>query len=276
MNSLQELKNKMKKISIIVFAVIAVVAISSLSLAVNSAAALPTTDNADRLTNKPVQKSWVRINGVINNWGTADVNGLLQTRARTTLLESEDTRQLASATAVWTTNTSHPINSVKAKENFTYTFYAARLTNASVSTLSIGDSDYFLNGTWNLYTVNSNITIITNEANEIISVHRESDTQVSKAYGKLSVTDNWTKFALSIDGIEPLTGSVFRSMTRQMQFNPFKILDDSSTKVTRADLSEMVKCYHAMPGWGNYDAQMDFNGNFKIDIADLSTVASNM
>ena len=31
-----------------------------------------------------------------------------------------------------------------------------------------------------------------------------------------------------------------------------------------------------MPGWGNYDAKMDFCGHFKIDIADLSTVASNV
>jgi len=34
--------------------------------------------------------------------------------------------------------------------------------------------------------------------------------------------------------------------------------------------------YGAMPGWGNYDARMDFCGHFKIDIADLSTVAANM
>jgi len=31
-----------------------------------------------------------------------------------------------------------------------------------------------------------------------------------------------------------------------------------------------------MPGWGNYDARLDFCGHFKIDIADLSTVACNM
>ena len=266
----------MKKISILAFAVIAIIVVSSLSIAVSSAAALPATDKLNMSSNKPVQKSWVRINGVINNWGTEDVNGLLQTRARTTLLASEDKRQLASATAMWTNSTSRPINSVKAKENFTYTFYTARLNNASISEFSLDNSDYFLNGTWNLYTVTSNITIITNENNTIISVHRESDTKASKAYGELNITDNWTKFTLSIDDQEPLTGSVFRSMTRQIEFNPFKMIEDSSTKVTRADLSEMVKCFHAMPGWGNYDAQMDFNGNFKIDIADLSTVAANM
>ncbi len=265
----------MKKFSILAYAVIAIVLVSSLSLAVNSVAAAPNIQ-LDRSTNRPVQKTWVRLNGVINYWGDAEVNGLLQTRARTTLLATDNTRQLTSATAVWTTNNSRPINSVKAKENFTYAFYSARLNNASVSEFSIDDSDYFLNGTWNLYTVNSVITVITDENNTIVSVHRESDTQVTQAYGELNVTDNWTNFTLTIDGIEPLTGSIFRSMTRQVEFNPFKILEDSSTKVTRADLSQMVTYFHAMPGWGNYDAQMDFNGNFKIDIADLSTVAANM
>jgi hypothetical protein len=266
----------MKKISILALAVIAIIVVSSLSIAASSAAASPTTGKHGMSANKPVQKSWVRINGVINSWGEEEVNGLLQTRARTTLLASEDKRQLTSATAMWTTNTSHPISNVKAKQNFTYTFYTARLSNASVSDFNADNSDYFLNGTWSLYTVKSNVTIITNENNIIVSVHRESDTQVSKAYGELNVTDNWTKFTLSIDGQEPLTGLVFRSMTRQIEFNPFKIIEDSSTKVTRSDLKEMVKCFHAMPGWGNYDAQMDFNGNFKIDIADLSTVAANI
>lgn len=179
----------MKKFSILAFAVIAIVLVSSLSLAINSVAAAPNIQ-LDKSTNRPVQKTWIRLNGVINYWGDAEVNGLLQTRARTTLLATDNTRQLMSATAVWTTNNSRPINSVKAKENFTYTFYSARLNNASVSEFSVDDSDYFLNGTWNLYTVNSIVTVITDENNTIVSVHRESDTQVTKAYGELNVTDN--------------------------------------------------------------------------------------
>lgn len=265
----------MKKTSILALAVIAIIIASSLSLAVNSVAATP-KNGLEKATNRPLQKTWVRLNGVIDYWGDVEVNGLLQTRARTTLTASENTRQLTSATAIWTTNTSRPINSIRAKENFTYTFYSARLNNASVSEFSVNDSDYFLNGTWNLYTVNSIVTVITDENNTVVSVHKESDTQVSKAYGELSITDNWTKFTLTIDGIDPLTGSIFRSMTRQMAFNPFKILEEFSTKVTKADLSHMVTCFRAMPGWGNYDTQMDFNGNFEIDIADISTVAANL
>ncbi|XHH09769.1 MAG: hypothetical protein ACFCUE_03850 [Candidatus Bathyarchaeia archaeon] len=263
----------MKKSSIIALTIASILLISSLTLAVNFAAA---AQNRGENSNRPQQKTWVRINGVINSWGEEEVNGLLQTRSRTTLLANEDKRDLTSATAIWTTNNSRPINSVRDKENFTYVFYAARLNNASVSDFSISDTDYFLNGTWNLYTVTSTITVTTDENDTIVNVHRESDTQVTQAYGELSITDNWTKFTLNIDGQDSLSGTVYRSLTRQAAFNRFAIIDQSATKATRADLSQMATCFHATPGWGNFDAQMDFNGNFEVDIADISTVAANM
>ena len=71
--------------------------------------------------------------------------------------------------------------------------------------------------------------------------------------------------------------SVFAYVQRQVQFNPFKVTDDTSTNfVTKADIAAVIHAYGAMPGWGNYDARMDFCGHYKIDIADLSTVATNM
>jgi hypothetical protein len=153
------------------------------------------------------------------------------------------------------------------------------LTNASVSTLSANSiaTDYFLNGTWTVYTVISNITIITNADGQITNVHRSSDTSIQKAYGELTVTNSWTTFTLAINGIDPLTGSVVRSVTRQVQFNPFKVTDDTTSNVvTRADIAAVAQSYGSMPGWGNYDARLDVCGHFKIDIADLSTVAANV
>lgn len=263
----------MKKLSIIALTVTAILLVSTLGLAANFATA---AQNHGENSNRPLQKSWVRINGVIDTWGEEEVNGMLQTMARTTLLSDENTRQLTSATAIWTTNDSRPINSVRAKENFTYTFMAARLNVSQVSEFNIDDTDYYLNGTWNLYTVTSEITVITDENNTIVRVLRNSDTQVEQANGTLTITDSWTQFTLKIDGQEDLSGTVFRSLTRQMAFNRFAFVDQTAAKTSRADLSKMVTCFRAMPGWGNYDAQMDFNGNFKIDITDLSTVASNL
>jgi len=267
-----------KKIPIVI-AIIALFAVSSISLAVAQTSMANPLTTATNMPNAIATRSYIRINGIINQWGTTNVNGALQTQAGTSTRVDLSTNQLAMATAIWTTNTSRPISAVFAKQNFTYVFYEARLANASVSTLSASTSatNYVLDGAWKVFTVISNVTIITNDQGQITKVHRSVDTSVQKADGELKVTDNWTKFTLSINGIDPLTGTVFRSVQRQVAFNPFKVTDDTTTNaVTRADAAAIIRSYGAMPGWGNYDAKMDFCNHFKIDIADLSTVASNM
>src|SRR4030066_1151995 len=255
----------------IALSLIAIIAVSSLSLAASFANALPWMGPGPngllnrmaqaRMGNGLTQKSWGRITGVITQWGAADVNGFLQTQARTAIFDTSDTKQLATAGAIWTENTSRPISAVRAKENFTYTFYAARLRNASVSELNYGDSNFFISGNWNVYNVTSNVTIITNNG-EITNIHRESDTEVGKVYGELSVTNNWKEFTLDLEGYDTLSGFVTRTRTGLMMFNPFKITDDlastASDVVSKADLVTVAKNYRAMPGWGNNDKRRDF------------------
>jgi len=274
-----------KKLAIILLAIIAV---GSLSFAASCAQAFPMKGHnnmfnafSGAMSNKPVQKNWVHIDGVITQWGSTNVTGYLSTNTKTTLFNTSDTRKLASASAIWTTDKLRPLlTAIRTKENLTYVIYSAKLSNASVATLSYDDSNFFMNGTWNVNTVTISVTVITNSSGNITSVHRDTDIVPTTAYGELTVTDNWTKFTLAIDGIDPLTGSVRRSMMRQMQWNPFKITDDLtssvSESVTKTDLSAVVNCYGNMPGWGSYDQKMDFNFNYRIDIADLATVAANV
>jgi hypothetical protein len=267
------IKNK-----VLVFALIAVFAVSSLALTVNLANAKTGAPNITDTSNRILQRSAIRINGAITSWGTADARGQLQTQAMVGT-HAITTNQLVKAGAIWTTNISRPINDVRAKQNFTYNFYEARLTNASVSTFSANATlgNYFLNGTWNVYTVLSTVTIITNINGTITSVHRDVTTSVQQSYGELNVTNNFTKFTLAINGIDTLSGRVNFSVTRQAQFNPFKVTNDLTTDaVTKADFGAVMRNYRAMPGWGNYNINMDFNKNYQVDIADLSTVACNM
>ena len=151
----------MNKNKALIFAVIGVLFVSSLALAVESVAAMPR--GMANIMNRMASASWVRINGNVNLWGTDSVHGQLQTQARAAVLRNSDTKELTSATAIWTANTSRPIQSVRAKENFTYVFYVARIPNASISTASVSVGSYFLNGTWNFAKVTSAVTIITNE-----------------------------------------------------------------------------------------------------------------
>lgn len=264
---------------------LAFIAIASVSLAISYVQAFPMMGHNSMfnslsgapMSSSPVQRNWVHVDGVITKWGSTNVTGFLSAQARTTLFNTSDTRQLASASALWSTDKLRPLmNAVRTKENITSTVYSARLWNASVATLSYDHSGFFMNGTWNVDTVTINIIIHTDNSGNITSIHRDIDITPTKAYGELNVTDNWTKFTLAINGINPLAGSVRRSMMRQMQFIPFKVTGDPTSSVTRTDLAAVANCYGNMPGWGNYDQTMDFNFNYRIDIADIATVAANV
>lgn len=256
----------------LIFAVIGILLVSSLALAVDAAMAMP--QGMANIVNKVASASWVRINGNVNLWGTTTVHGQLQTQAKAATLLNSDTKALTSATAIWTANTSRPIQSVRAKENFTYVFYIARIPNASISTASVSVGSYFLSGTWNFAKVTSTVTITTSDDGTITHIHRDQDVSPIRANGELSITSN--QFTLKINGIDQLSGSVYSSITRSW-FNPFKMTDDTTGNVvTRSDVNAIGQNYGAMPGWGSYDTRMDFNNNYRVDIADISTVAANM
>src|SRR4030065_978895 len=144
-------------------AILAVAALTSVVL-VGAAYALPISA---MLSSRPSQTRWVQATGIVTKWGDLNAKGMLHMQARTALLVNEDTRQFARASVVWTVNLTRPISSFKAKENFTYTFYTAKLLNASVSEFTPSEDEYKLTGTWNVATVKSNITEITNPQNKM-------------------------------------------------------------------------------------------------------------
>jgi hypothetical protein len=264
----------MNKNKTLIFAIIGVLLASTFTVAVNFAQAIP-TNTVNTVANRLLSGSWIRINGVISEWGTTDVRGQLQTQARERTHMLSDTNQLTSATAIWTTNITREISAVQAKENFTYVYYVARLPNASISTASvISAAEYALTGTWNLANVTSTITVLTDENGVITQVHRDQTVKPGKAIGDLTISGN--QFTLTINGRETLTGLVYRSIARTWT-NPFKMTDDTTSNiVTRSDVKVVAHCYGAMPGWGSYDTRMDFNNNYRVDIADISTVAAKM
>jgi hypothetical protein len=265
-------------------ALLAIIVISSLSFAVASAGAVGPSDQGwgwrvgpvmRRGAMVPFQRSWIRVNGIVETWGSQEVNGSLSVNARTVGF-GEVVRQAAFATAIWSNTTNF-----RQKGNFSYSFYVARLVGANVSALNFDDVDFFLNGTWNVFNVTISQTIIkSGDLESGYTIDRQTKTNIdpiaTKAYGELNVTDNWTKFVLKIDGVDELKGVVSRARMIQMIFNKFKVSEDGTDKVSRVDLTVLAKIYGAKPGWGSYDSNMDFNCNYKIDIADLTTVAANV
>lgn len=275
----------MKKIAA---ALLAIIAVSSLCFAVASASAMGPGNRGWGWSMGywmrggamfPFQRSWVRLNGIVETWGalevTQEVNGSLSVNARA-VGSDEEARGFAFVTAIWSNTTSF-----REGGNFSHSFYAARLVEANVSMLGFEGADFFVNGTWNVVNVTISQTLIMSGDSESgYSVDRQTKTDVDPivtgAYGELKVTDSWTKFVLSIEGNDELNGVVRRTRMTQMFFNRFKVSEDESDKVSRVDLTVLAKNYGARPGWGSYDGNMDFNCNYKIDIADLATVAANV
>jgi hypothetical protein len=265
-------------------ALLAIIVVSSLSFAVASASAMGSANRGygwkvgswmRRGVTVPFQRSWIRLNGIVETWGSQEVNGSLSVNARTVGF-NEEVRQAAFANAIWSNTTN-----VRQRGNFSYSFYVARLVVANVSALNYEDVDFFLNGTWNVFHVTINQTIIkSGDLESGYTIDRQTKTDIdpiaNKAYGELNVTGNWTQFVLTIDGVDELNGVVTRARMNQMIFNKFKVSEDGTEKVSRYDLTVLSAIYGARPGWGSYDGNMDFNCNYKIDIADLTTVAANV
>jgi hypothetical protein len=225
-----------------------------------------------------IHQNYVRMDGVVNAWGSNTVIGAIQAQSRTTIVNSTNTIQGYSCTAIWTTNTTRPISAVRARENFTYSFYVARLVDGNYSALDYNGNSFFMNGTWNVWNITETFTIITDSSGNITSINRNQNLVplATQAYGELTVPSGWSTFTLSISGIDPLSGKVVFYTFGSRGFNPFMLGTGSSTTVTPADLNSIAKAYGSMPGWGNYDLRMDYALHYRIDICDLSTAAANL
>src|SRR4030043_375770 len=176
-------------------ALLAIIVVSSLSFAVASASAMGPASRGwgwrvgswmRRGVLVPFQRSWIRLNGIVETWGSQEVNGSLSVNARTVGF-NEEVRQAAFATAIWSNTTNF-----RQGGNFSYSFYVARLVDANVSALDYEDVDFFLNGTWNVFHVTLNQTLIkSGDLESGYTVDRQTKTNIApiakKAYGELNV-----------------------------------------------------------------------------------------
>lgn len=90
----------------------------------------------------------------------------------------------------------------------------------------------------------------------------------------MHVFNGWRLFKISIEGIDTLKGFVFMYTIRAMMVKMCDI--DNDGKVDVIDLVRMARRFRAMPALGEYDFEMDFNCDYKIDIGDLGTLAANI
>jgi hypothetical protein len=263
----------MKTKKAIVFTIISLLMISSIALTVQATVAKPSI--VENVANRLMQANWLKMNGNIEKLGIdTEVRGQLQTQIRTSVRQTAETKEVISATAIWTTNLAKDLQPGQATEDKTYTYFIARLPADSTPSLTPTTGTYTISGNWKVAEVTVTITVEKDSQGIITNVHKEQDIKPSTPTGTLTIDIENNKFTLKIGTDPELTGSIYRSVTRSWS-NPFKMTDDTtSNTITRIDVKTIAKCYGASPGWGNFDLGMDFNHNYRVDIADISSVAA--
>lgn len=178
----------------------------------------------------------------------------------------------AQVNAFWIPATPLPPFGEPTTENFTYSFYMAKLENGTAE-LSYGDYDFYITGLWDVF----NVTFgyygeLRNSTTEVLALD---------VPGELFVTGNWSDFTINIEGFDALTGAVIFHVEKPVPIPPGDVTCDPSygtpgipdCSVDIWDLVHVAKAYDSMPGMANYDFSLDFNLDFIIDIYDLTTIA---
>ena len=260
---------------------LSIIAISGISITAVASATPVTSSNIfnnSTMQKISLQQTYVRVDGSVKAWGMTSAVGAIQAQSQTITLNATSSKQVFSSTAVWSINGSVPTVATRISQNFTYSFYTARLVNGSFASLDYNSYSLFMNGTWNLWNMTNSHTVITGPNGSVLSINNNQNITplATQAYGELSVSSNQANFTLAINGEQALTGSVFKqaTITTNKMVNPFAI--DGATTVTPSELNSVVKAYGSLPGMANYDQRLDFCSHYKIDICDLSTAAANL
>lgn len=109
-----------------------------------------------------------------------------------------------------------------------------------------------------------------------VPIHTVNDVTplATRAMGQLHITTDWKNFDITIDGVDPLQGIEISMMTTTNTMNPFSY--EGAPKPTFQDLMQVVGYFRTMPGFAKFNPELDYNADYKIDVADLTTVAANM
>lgn len=238
---------------------------------------VPAVTKADDDDEMEVQQTWVQVFGRVERFGSNIAYGGLSAHAKMQTINATSA-EWARAHAFWTTSFVMPIEFGEhcrpGCENFTFSFYFARLVNASTVALNYSGYGFYIGGLWDVY----NVTFVyyPNEEGEFDgeSFNCTMEPLATNATGELRVTGDWTAFELSITSVELVSGSVHHYFVGSIEIEIGDVSGDG--KVDIHDLVHVANAYGCKPGFKGFDFDMDFNGDFEIDIGDLATVAANI
>jgi hypothetical protein len=257
----------MKKI--IAMTILATLMISSFSLVANAQDQYQGT-----------QGTWLRLRGIIKQWGTTPVFGFLG--AYVAIINKSGTIQnFTMVHAMWSPAVARLNCNNTPTDNFTFSYYTARLVELEPPGISLNVSLGVMNitGLWDVYNITTTVIIPGKESPGLgwfpFNVTTVCEKMLTNATGALYVNDTLTKFKLNITGIDPLTGRC-----RTFYLPELNICDIYGTgKVDLLTLVQAAKLYGAKPGLGSYNQDafdFDFNCQGYVGIGDLATIAANI
>jgi hypothetical protein len=211
--------------------------------------------------------------GRVTQWGMSPAFGWLCAHAKMVNV-TDVSREWAAVRAIWTLHepmvSTHPPT-----ENFTISFFITKLVNTTMVELNYSGYDFYVSGLWNVY--NITLAYYVDGSGNLLSFEMSIEALVIEGEGELCVLNDWDDFQVNIDGIDMLSGKVIMYAVGHWEIKIFDVYDgDGQHKVNIHDLVRVARRYGSMPGLGDYDFEMDFNFDFKIDVGDLTTLAANI
>ncbi len=229
-------------------------------------------ESTEPTTPPPLIIRWMRFRGTITQWGSDPYHGSVTVNAKTANVPPAIFRPRVAVNAIWS-NEPRPIASAaKPVGQVTYTHYTARLVWLIAIRGRQDTMNLNVTGIWNVNEVK--ITSEFDEDGVLIQITREVTPIVTRAKGQLHITEGWKKFDIEIEGTDTLKGIAIGMMTTTRMMNPFSY--EGGLRATLKDMYQIMRCFRAMPGFGNYNPELDYNSDSKIDLADLTTVAANL
>ena len=259
----------MSKISVALL--ITLLTASCFTLLASQAVAQSTDTRNPSITPPPLIIRWMRYHGSITQWGSDSYRGSITVNARTANVPPALFKPWVSVDASWSNQSPFPSTKPTGQGQYSFINYNAKL----VTLLSIRKQDDFIvnvTGLWNINKVK--ITTQFSQNGAPINTIREIAPIVTQAKGQLLITPDWKKFTIVVDGADTLQGVEISMTTTTNPMNPFSF--GAGPRANIGDLMQVMGGFRAIPGFSNYNPDLDCNKDLKIDLADLTTVAANM
>jgi hypothetical protein len=224
-----------------------------------------------------LQYTLVHLVGPVTKYGSENATGWINADGMIT-----NVTQAAKAHVFWMPTPKITPGPTPKSTNFTYSFYAASLINASTVSLNYTGYEFYVSGTWKVY----NVTFT--YYGQQFKQFKENVTVVAQnATGDLAVSS--LNFTVSIAGFDKVNGSVWRLDIYHATVPEWNLEGDVTGpnglpqgKVTLYDLVAVAKHIGETPGCGQGSCnlqeveQYDVNFDFQVDVYSLVTVASEM